>query len=1312
MGNSRILDLGINWVSKSAKKLINDSTAIEKTQKNTTKLVEESVKGLKKQEKTLEDNLKVYDKYINSLRSLNRAIKAGLDTNPITRPLTNINKVIGSVLNDFQDGVRGIRGTLQGVSIGTFKETFDLIPQRFQALQKDIAGFRESLIKTFPQLEGVFDKVEQKLIKFRLIAQSQLNQAKTKFFDFVSGVRERFSNFDFSKLNFSSLTAGLSSIGSVISGILPAVSGFVTTLTATLLPILAPLAAGLVAVGVAFVGIREALRSVAIEPVTRSFNNLVANIPNGNRLLGGLQEAAGNTIAKFDLLKIANTALAGATGQVKQTLGRELPELLTIARVQAQATGQSVEFLFNSLVSGIKRGSPLLIDNTGLVLKVGEANEQYAESIGKTVDQLTAQEKQIALLQATLTAGNKAIEQAGGVFVTNIERVGEVRAIFKDIRNDFGVAFQPLLEVLLRFILPALRNLQTNMGHVNRVIRVTSEIVRELFNILVLLLAPFRGLGSLMQGVINIAFHAFVFTLRSVVETLKFVGQVINAVITPFRILPDTIGFVIFRIREIIEVFGFLANQIFGRVAPSFNIFNQLQRVFQNAQFAINNFITNSILGFAAWTGALINSVAQMAVTILRIIADLTNAIGDFLIGQSPPPKGALSKIDVGGANTFKAWLDGFTSVSLDPVANVVSEVNGYLGNIANLTRSQVESRLAQLDVALQPFQNRVNILNAQLQQLKAPLDAAISGLESQQEKLIKQFNAGNFELAEQIKLIDAQKDQINNLYDAEQARAAQAQYQLTLKQAEQAEERALLNLQLNRLGAEQKISNAVSATINASGVGSTKPTPSNGTTESNALGETPELTSSEAQIQGFSPFQQEFLSNLVNPSLESGVFGDIAAQQARIGQGGSKISKGINTLPNRIADSFSTIGDRIVGYFEGIPDRIRKILDFDFGTTAKRIFVLPVARAINEIKIKFDEITDKITSVFNNIPPFPNIPLPDWLVNNGETDESEAPIVTRLNNIQSEFDSFSFPEIELPNFDSVGASFSLFASGAIESLKPLTDYFGAVSLEGSLLYAITQFNNGLFTLRENGLLPSFQILKDKLIGDEGILQSILYWFSRDNEAGLYATISLAFQNIQDNVLFEFINKWIIFYNDLITTFSGFGTALGTAVANPVISTFNIIIETINGVVQSIQDTINSLIDDAIALGERAPRGVGIRSAVGQLEGFRLSVGRINTIPLVGAAKGGLFSEGALQVGERGREIVSSATKQAVFPNSFVTSMDRLTNVMTELVELPIMQTGNNFNNSSMTNNSTMIVNAQTMDGVTLEQVRNLARTR
>jgi hypothetical protein len=63
----------------------------------------------------------------------------------------------------------------------------------------------------------------------------------------------------------------------------------------------------------------------------------------------------------------------------------------------------------------------------------------------------------------------------------------------------------------------------------------------------------------------------------------------------------------------------------------------------------------------------------------------------------------------------------------------------------------------------------------------------------------------------------------------------------------------------------------------------------------------------------------------------------------------------------------------------------------------------------------------------------------------------------------------------------------------------------------------------------------------------------------------------------------------------------------------------------------------------------------------------RVPLPTVPTPAVPGAATGGLFGDGLLRVGERGEEMVASgATRLGVFPNSFVTAVEALTDVMTQ----------------------------------------------
>lgn len=116
-------------------------------------------------------------------------------------------------------------------------------------------------------------------------------------------------------------------------------------------------------------------------------------------------------VSDMDIMGAASRAMMlGVSSDADQ-----LANLMEIAASKARAMGISTTQAFNDIVTGIGRGSPLILDNLGIVINAAEMNKAYAESIGKTAEQLTEAEKTQALLNSVLTEGNKQLEEIGGL---------------------------------------------------------------------------------------------------------------------------------------------------------------------------------------------------------------------------------------------------------------------------------------------------------------------------------------------------------------------------------------------------------------------------------------------------------------------------------------------------------------------------------------------------------------------------------------------------------------------------------------------------------------------------------------------------------------------------------------------------------------------------------------------------------------------------------------------------------------------------------------------------------------------------------
>jgi len=178
-----------------------------------------------------------------------------------------------------------------------------------------------------------------------------------------------------------------------------------------------------------------------------SFEFLIEKLGATPDLLDRLTEASRGTISEQKLMAGTMTLLAGASGELGTQLANQTPQLMEIAKAANKlnpALGDTA-FMYQSIATGVKRASPMILDNLGLTIKVGEANEKYAKKLGKTVDQLTAEEKSLALLNATLEAGDVLINQVGGSTESATDSFDQLAVIVEETGDSIKARLYPIL---------------------------------------------------------------------------------------------------------------------------------------------------------------------------------------------------------------------------------------------------------------------------------------------------------------------------------------------------------------------------------------------------------------------------------------------------------------------------------------------------------------------------------------------------------------------------------------------------------------------------------------------------------------------------------------------------------------------------------------------------------------------------------------------------------------------------------------------------------------------------------------------------
>lgn len=618
-----------------------------------------------------------------------------------------------------------------------------------RAVLENSAGFQKSL-----------DAVNKKMAE-----ASKQTKETTKSASPLSGALDK-AGFSFDTVkqkisNFTGINAkALDSIFEITSAFGP----MALAAGATALAVVA-LAAGFLALG---------NRGAALVPLGESFDNLTASVGlSSQALLIDLRKAANGTVSDFDLIRRANLALVGSSGEFGKQFGQKLPAVLAAARAAAKATGQDVDFLFQSLVAGIKRASPRLIDNTGIVLKLSEANETLAKELGKSVEQLTLEEKQIAVLNATVTAGNALIESLGDSTESNAEKMARSNAIITNTFDSLAIAVQPAFATVLDIV--------------NRVL--------SAFQSLVLGLAPILGaissiITDVLGGVLNTIFDIISPIVSTIASFLPYISILFQGIATVVHGVVEFIGGII---RGVVTFIQDVAKNLFG--------------------LDISNLGKNLFEGAAAAFGSFANGILAVANTLIfPAIIGIAQFIADFLIGFSPPKLGPLSQIDKGGENLMKSWMEGIAGVALDPVKQVANEVSLLLGDIGKASLPQVDARLKLLDQALLPFQNRLDIVKAQFDAIAAPAQAALDAIDRQMAQAQSALMSGDVNAAETIRRLDTARAAIQGQLDVQQALVDRQQIQLGLATATQSQERTLLNIRKAQLAVAGKIAAAKEA--------------------------------------------------------------------------------------------------------------------------------------------------------------------------------------------------------------------------------------------------------------------------------------------------------------------------------------------------------------------------------------------------------------------------------------------------------------------------------------------------------------------
>jgi hypothetical protein len=225
--------------------------------------------------------------------------------------------------------------------------------------------------------------------------------------------------------------------------------------------------AGIAALGAAAVSATVDMAKAAAETerLGVAFDNLAGQAGQaGDEMLSAMQEAAHGTISNAELMASANRAMLLGVADSAD----EMAQLMDVASARGKAMGETTAQAFSDIVTGIGRGSALILDNLGIVVDAAKANDVYADSIGKSAAQLTEAEKKQALFNAVIADSTQIIQDnkaAGDDAASNYERMD---AALQNAKDSLGEVFSPAIAAIAQSLATAVSQVTSHLDEMGQ----------------------------------------------------------------------------------------------------------------------------------------------------------------------------------------------------------------------------------------------------------------------------------------------------------------------------------------------------------------------------------------------------------------------------------------------------------------------------------------------------------------------------------------------------------------------------------------------------------------------------------------------------------------------------------------------------------------------------------------------------------------------------------------------------------------------------------------------------------------------------
>ena len=206
----------------------------------------------------------------------------------------------------------------------------------------------------------------------------------------------------------------------------------------------AVLAANIFAVTAAFNAFRGAAGVDKLTEGLEAFSNTTGQ--SLDLVARRLQETTGNAVSFEQAMRTAALSTSAGFGT------EEMEGLTRVAKGASLALGRDMGDALDRLTRGAIKLEPEILDELGIMVRLDDATETFAATLGKAASQLTRFERQQAFMNAIISEGEDKFGAIADAIDPNVyDQLGAAFAdLSKDVLSFLNLAITPLIGLLIK----------------------------------------------------------------------------------------------------------------------------------------------------------------------------------------------------------------------------------------------------------------------------------------------------------------------------------------------------------------------------------------------------------------------------------------------------------------------------------------------------------------------------------------------------------------------------------------------------------------------------------------------------------------------------------------------------------------------------------------------------------------------------------------------------------------------------------------------------------------------------------------------